>query len=117
MAYYHLFWDPEKEQPHVIKTGFNFLAFFFTFFYFLFYRCWISAGAFLAANVALQILITVLQVPEVPAFLIMLIYQIYIGLDAADCMYGEYHKKGFKYLKSGFYKSKEHAVANVFELK
>jgi hypothetical protein len=117
MAYYHLFWDDKKQEPFVVKSGFNFFALFFGSFYFLYHRAWISAGAFFVANFALVILQSLIILPETIWVLISMAFNFYVGFDAADCLFGEYHKKGYRYLKSDFYPSKHQAIADIFKLK
>lgn len=117
MAYYHLFWDDKKQEPHSVKSGFNFLACFFGLFYFLYHRAWISAGAFFAANLALVFLQSVIMLPQSLWVFVSLVFNLYIGFDGSDCLFGEYHKKGYRYLKSEFYASKEQAIADIFKLK
>ncbi|MFT6071777.1 MAG: hypothetical protein ACJARD_001374 [Alphaproteobacteria bacterium] len=115
MKYYHLFWDAENKKPYIVKSGFNFFAFFFGSLYFVYYRAWFSAGAFFAASFLLVILQIMFKIPEFLSIIMNLVFHIYIGYDAADCLFGEYHKKGFQHLGSDFYTSQEHAIAAVFE--
>lgn len=116
MAYYHLFWDSKKQKPYIVKSGFKFFAFLFGCFYFVYYRAWISAGAFLLANIAVMALQSLLPEQESLQMIMSLLLSTYIGFDAADCLFGEYCKKGYRYLKSDFYSSQEQAILEIFKI-
>ena len=116
MAYYHLFWDNKKKQPHVIKAGFNFYAFIFGFIYFFYNRAWITAGAFFCLALMVSGLQTLFSVSEVMQVFLSVAMSIYIGFDAEDCLFGEYKKKGYQYLKSDFFTSLKQAEAIIFDL-
>jgi hypothetical protein len=117
MAYYHLFWDSKNKEPYIVKSGFNFFAFLFGFFYFVHYRAWISAAAFLLANIAVFALQALFPSQEFLQAIMSLSFSVYTGFDASDCLFGEYSKKGYRYLKSDFYSSKEKAILEIFKLK
>ncbi len=117
MAYYHLFWDDTTQRPYVIKSGFNFFAFFFGFLYFIYHRAWISAAAFFSASIAIVIIQTVFHIPEMVQYFMSLAFNLYIGFDASDCLLGEYCRKKYRYLTSNFYASKDYAVSETFKMK
>jgi hypothetical protein len=117
MAYYHLFWDDTKQEPHIVKQGFNFFAFLFGAFYFLYKKAFISAGAFFAASVALSAINLFFELPEAIWVCISMAFNVYVGFDASDCLYGDYCKSGYRYLKSDFYASKDQAIADIFTKK
>lgn len=116
MAYFHLFWDDSKNEPHITKAGFNFWAFFFGFFYFLYRSAWISAGAYFAANIFINTLQVIFDLPEGISLFTSFLLQIYIGFDASDCLVGEWHRKKYRYLTSDHFSSKELAAENAFKL-
>ncbi len=117
MAYYHLFWDSKNQEPYIVKSGFKFFAFLFGSFYFVYCRAWISAGAFLLANIAVLALQALFPSQEFLQAVMSLSFSVYMGFDASDCLFGEYSKKGYRYLKSDFYPSKESALLAIFKLK
>jgi hypothetical protein len=116
MAYYHLFWDSKKQKPYIVKSGFKFFAFLFGCFYFVYYRAWISFAAFLLANITVLALQSLFPEQEFLPMIMSLLLSTYIGFDASDCLFGEYFKKGYRYLKSDFYASKEQAILAIFKI-
>jgi|GEM_PF-5818127 len=117
MAYYHLFWHDTENKPVIVKSGFNFFAFIFTFFYFIYHRAWYSFGVFFSASIVVFVLQIILVLPSPFSLAIDFIFNLYIGLDANNCLFGEYHKKKYRYLTSDFYASYEEAIKKAFDLK
>jgi hypothetical protein len=77
--------DPKAlERAELVKDGFTWSAFFFTFLWFFYHRLWLAGIAVLVALLAVGFLFGVLRVPPFQATLAQFLIQILIGLEASS---------------------------------
>jgi len=77
--------DPEAlERAELVKDGFTWGAFFFTFLWFFYHRLWLAGLGVLIALLAVGFLFRVLDIPPFQATLAQILIQILIGLEAAS---------------------------------
>ena len=77
--------DPEAlERAELVKDGFAWGAFFFTFLWFFYHRLWLAGLGVLLGLVALAVLFEVLDVPPFQATLAQILVQSLIALEASS---------------------------------
>jgi hypothetical protein len=75
--------DPEAlDEAELVKDGFSWGAFFFTFLWFFFHRLWLAGIGMLIALVALAIVLQALNVGSGTAFVTEVLLALLIGLEA-----------------------------------
>ncbi len=117
MNKYRVFYDERTEQAEIIRYGFSFWAFFFNIFYFLFKGAWRSALMWMAGGFFLSILgEAVFKLPEAVFLIISLVFNVYCGFEAADCLIGEARLKK-KYVDFGIVSAHSQDDALVIALR
>ncbi|MBZ6077043.1 DUF2628 domain-containing protein [Microvirga puerhi] len=87
--------DPTAlDEAEIVKDGFSWGAFFFTFLWFFFHRLWLAGLLVLVALVALQVVLTALNVNLGVRFVAELLFQILIGLEAESLRRWTYDRHG-----------------------
>jgi len=77
--------DPEAlERAELVKDGFTWGAFFFTFLWFFYHRLWLAGLGVLVALLAVGLLFGALDIPPFQATLAQILIQTLIGLEAAS---------------------------------
>src|SRR5215211_1319108 len=75
--------DPDAlEQAQLVKDGFSWGAFFFTFLWFFYHRLWLAGVSVLVALVAAGLLFAALDVGRLSALWSQILIQFLIGLEA-----------------------------------
>ncbi|QFU14948.1 DUF2628 domain-containing protein [Microvirga thermotolerans] len=87
--------DPAAlEEAEIVKDGFSWGAFFFTFLWFFFHRLWlVGIGVFLTLF-ALNLALDLLDVHPAARFLAQLLLQVLIGLEAGSLRRWTYERRG-----------------------
>lgn len=117
MKLYHLFWDSKRNAPEVVKSGFSFWAFVFTFFYPAFKGHWKTALTFFLGSITLSI-VSLLAFDEGSIFSLLsnFAFSLYVGFDYAECAFGEcYKNENMSFMGSEFAHSFDQAEALAFE--
>lgn len=116
MKKYHLFWNKDTAEPIVVKSGFSWLGFFFGAFYAAYLRAWKTMGLFLIGSLFITAITVFFGLDDVYSAILNLTYNVYIGFDFSDCVYGEFQtKKNLEYLGSDFATNKDHAEFLAFQ--
>src|SRR5919202_289349 len=77
--------DPQAlERAELVKDGFSWGAFFFTFLWFFYHRAWLAGLGVLIALLAVGFLFGALEVPAFPATVAQILIQSLIGLEAGS---------------------------------
>ncbi|MCB8819226.1 DUF2628 domain-containing protein [Microvirga rosea] len=87
--------DPAAlDDAEIVKDGFSWGAFVFTFFWFFFHRLWLAGLFVLVAVVALHGVLTLLDVHPASRFAADVLFQILIGLEANSLRRWTYERRG-----------------------
>jgi hypothetical protein len=87
--------DPEiLERAELVKDGFSWGAFLFTFLWFLFHRLWLAGIAVLVAMVVFDIALVLLNVQPSAAFVAHLLAMLLIGFEANSLRRWTYRRNG-----------------------
>lgn len=110
MRPYHLFWNSDSGEPVVIKTGFSWGVFIFTFFYPFYKGFWRSGLMYLFGFFALAGLCEYFSLSETAITLLSMIYGVFMSVDYADSALKEsLGKTNYSYLGTEFATGLEHA--------
>jgi hypothetical protein len=82
------------DRAELVKDGFSWGAFFFTFLWFLVQRLWLAALGVLVALILFNVALSALKVHPVAGFLAQVLLSLLIGLEAASLKRWTYARRG-----------------------
>jgi hypothetical protein len=107
--------DPAAlERSEIVKDGFSWGAFAFTFLWFFFHRAWIAGLLVLAAIVALNGVMSLLDVQPVAAFVAAVLLSCLIGLEAHSLRRWTLARSGFPMVDVVSASDRDEAEAKAF---